>query len=99
MAAKKNGNPQALTGTETRARWMKTLVEFINMFAEQSCHRRTEDARKLGLQQITQRAAEGLAFGGIIGMPACGRTLVHTFRPHFLPVFSVFSAGWTRSQI
>src|SRR5262249_34564916 len=94
-----NGNPQALSSAKTGARRMKALVDGIDLFAEQACDGRSEDAREFGLQQMAQGAAEALALLGIVGGAACGRTLVHSCGPPFLPDCRVFSAGWTRSQI
>jgi hypothetical protein len=49
---------------------MKAFVEGVDVFAEQSCHCRPEDAGELGLQQMAERAAEALASRGIIRMAA-----------------------------
>src|ERR1700693_951273 len=73
-----DGNPEALSGGETRAWRMEAFIKGIDVLAEQSSHRRSEDAWEFGLQQMTQGATEAFASGGIVGMAARGGALVHT---------------------
>src|ERR1700733_9866992 len=79
----RDSRPENLPRLEPATRWMKPLVQLVDLVGEEAAYGGTEDPWKLRVQEMTQHAFESLAIAGVVGMPAWGRADAHRQRPPF----------------
>ena len=79
----RDGGPENLAHFEAAARRVEALVEFVDLVGEEATDRGAEDAGKLGVQQMTQRAVERLAITGVVGLPAWEERMPMVSAPFF----------------
>ena len=64
-----DSRPEDLADSKPTCRRVEAGVEFVDLVGQQTRDRGPKDARKLGVQQMANRAVERLASAGVEGLP------------------------------